>query len=154
MPDRIRVLVVDDHPLVRRGIADLINRQDDMEVCGEADSISGALQVMSETSPDLMTVDLTLKDGSGLELIKDVKARNPDRRVLVSSMQDESLYAERCIKAGARGYINKEEATDKVVEAIRMVMAGNIYLSPALSSRISNAWPAVKATKRRRRLKL
>lgn len=136
MPNPIRVLIVDDHPLVRRGIGDLINRQEDMEVVGEADSISGALQMLGQVSPDLLTVDLSLKDGSGLELLKDVKARNPSLKMLVSSMQDETLYAERCIKAGAKGYINKEEATDKVIDAIRVVMSGNIYLSPELSSRM------------------
>ena len=131
----MRVLIVDDHPVVREGLGRRINRQDDMEVCGEAETRSDALDLIASGRPDLVIVDLALKDSSGLDLIKDIKVRLPDLPVLVLSMQDESVYAERALKAGARGYVMKHEATDKVILAARQVLAGKVYLSEKLSSR-------------------
>jgi DNA-binding NarL/FixJ family response regulator len=135
-PSNIRVLVIDDHPLIRHGLVDLISRQDDMEVVGEAEGLAEAFRIFEDTSPNFVLVDITLKDGSGLEFVKDIKARRPDVMMLVSSMQDETLYAERCLRAGARGYINKDEATDKVIDAIRQVLAGRVYLSPELMDQV------------------
>ena len=132
---KIRVLVVDDHPVVREGLTRRINRQDDMEVCGEAETRSDALTIIGSSRPDLVIVDLALRDSSGLELIKDIKVRQPDLPMLVLSMQDESVYAERALKAGARGYVMKHEATDKVIVAVRHVFAGKVYLSEKLSSK-------------------
>ncbi|MGB2821337.1 MAG: response regulator transcription factor [Phycisphaerae bacterium] len=131
---KTRVLIVDDHPIVREGLGRRIDRQDDMEVCGEAETRADALALVASCKPDLVIVDLALKDSSGLELIKDIKVREPDLPVLVLSMQDESVYAERALKAGARGYVMKHEATDKVVLAARQVLAGRVYLSEKLSS--------------------
>lgn len=130
-----RVLIVDDHPVVREGLGRRIGRQDDMDVCGEAETRADALALVASSNPDLVIVDLGLKDSSGLELIKDIKVRQPDLPVLVLSMQDESVYAERVLKAGARGYVMKHEATDKVVLAARQVLAGKVYLSEKLSSK-------------------
>lgn len=132
---KTRVLIVDDHPVVREGLGRRIDRQEDMEVCGEAETRADALALIASARPDLVIVDLGLRDSSGLELIKDIKVREPDLPVLVLSMQDESLYAERALKAGARGYVMKHEATDKVVLAARQVLAGKVYLSEKLSSR-------------------
>lgn len=132
----VRVLVLDDHPLIRHGLVDLISRQDDMEVVGEAEGLNEAFQMFERSNPDLVVVDITLKDGNGLEFVKDIKARRPDVMMLVSSMQDETLYAERCLRAGARGYINKDEATNKVIDAIRQIMAGKVYLSPELMDQV------------------
>ena len=130
----MRVLIVDDHPVVREGVRRRIDRQDDMEVCGEAETRADALALVASTKPDLVIVDLGLKDSSGLELIKDIKVREPGLPMLVLSMQDEAVYAERALKAGAGGYVMKHEATDKVVLAARQVLAGKVYLSEKLSS--------------------
>jgi len=129
-----RVLVVDDHPVVRRGLAQLINDETDLEVCAEADSLQGALERVSATQPDVAVIDLSLGDDSGLELIKDIRVRHPKLPILVLSMHDETLYADRVIRAGAMGYIMKDEASEKVIGAIRHVLSGEIYLSDALSS--------------------
>ncbi len=133
---QVRVLVIDDHPLIRRGLVDLISRESDMEVVGEAEGLSDAFRLFNERQPSFVVVDITLKDGNGLEFIKEIKARCPGVRMLVSSMQDETLYAERCLRAGARGYINKEEAAEKVVHAIREIMAGRIFLSSELLDQV------------------
>ena len=137
---RNRVLVVDDHPIVREGIARLLNQEADLTVCGEAEDAHQALQALAEIAilkPDIAIVDITLKEGlGGIELIKDIKARYPKLPVLVLSMHNESLYAERCLRAGAKGYIMKQEATERVVEAIRQVLSGEIYLSDKMSQKI------------------
>ena len=129
-------MIVEDHPLFRERLALLINKEADMEVCGEADNIREAMEVIQATQPDAAVVDITLKGSSGLELLKDLKAQSIELPVLVLSMHDESLYAERAIRAGARGYITKDEASDKVMMAIRKVMGGEIYLSEGTTSRI------------------
>ncbi|HMP81871.1 MAG TPA: response regulator transcription factor [Verrucomicrobiota bacterium] len=134
---RLRVVVVDDHPMVRERLAEIINREPDLHVCGEAEDRAGALRVISRTDPALAIVDLTLKRSHGLELIKDLKVMHPELRILVVSMQEESLYAERVIHAGAHGYITKQEATRRIMEAIRKVLSGDIYLSEKLAVQIA-----------------
>lgn len=133
-----KILIVDDHPLVRTGFAQLIHDTPDLEVCCEAGDMSTALQFLNKITPDLAIIDLTLSGGSGLDLIEHIKARNPKILTLVASMHDESLYAERVLAAGARGYINKQEAQDKIISAIRQVLSGKIYLSEAMTDRILN----------------
>lgn len=131
-----RILLVDDHPMVRDCLAHLINQQADLAVVGEAESAVQALQTLETTVMDLAIVDLSLKGSHGIELIKDIAARFPAVPVLVLSMHDESLFAERILRAGARGYITKQEATEKVMVAIRRVLNGEIYLSDQISSKL------------------
>ena len=133
---KAKVLVVDDHPVVRQGMAQLISHEPDLTVCGEAGSVPEALKAIAACHPDVAVVDLSLKGASGLELLKDIKVRYPRLPVLVLSMADENVFAERALRAGARGYMMKEEAAEKVLEAIRCVMAGRIYLSDAMASRL------------------
>jgi len=130
----IRVLVVDDHPLVREWLTNLINQQPDMKVCAEAEDTPEALAVIAASTPDVAIVDISLKSRSGLELIKELKLRLPDLAVLVLSMHDESLYAERALRAGARGYITKRETTSNVIAAIRQVAGGKLYLSESCAA--------------------
>lgn len=131
-----KILIVDDHPIVREGLSLLLSTQPDLEVCGEAADASTALQLVAETSPDLVIVDISLKGGNGIDLIKRIKARDPAARMLVSSMYDESLYAERALRAGASGYINKQEATRKITDAIRAVLDGKIFLSERMAGQM------------------
>jgi DNA-binding NarL/FixJ family response regulator len=131
-----RVLIVDDHPSVREALGIRIAKEDDLEVCGEAADLAEALRVADATEPDIAIVDVALKSASGIDLIKRLKDRHEDILVLVWSMYSDDLYAERALRAGARGYINKAEATDKLVEAIRQLREGKIYLSPALTERL------------------
>lgn len=131
-----RVLLVEDHPIVRQGLTELIEQEPDLSVCGVAASVPEALQAIAAEQPDIALVDLSLQDTSGIELIKDIKARQPQLPVLVLSMHDETLYAERALRAGARGYIMKEEATERVMTAIRKVLSGEIYLSERMSARL------------------
>ena len=133
---RARVLIVDDHPAVREALALRITRQGDLEVCGEAADMGEALRLVTETQPDVAVIDISLKTGSGIELIKRIKDRNDHIRILVWSMHSESLYAERALRQGALGYINKEQATDQIVEAIRRVLSGKIWLSEAMGERM------------------
>ena len=133
---RIRVLLVDGHPLVRERLADVINREAGLVVSGEAEDRHEAIEAILAKPPDLVIVDLTLKNSDGLELIKDIHTRWPKMRMLVVSMHDESFYAERVIRAGAMGYITKQEATRKILLAIRRVLAGRIYLNEKTSSRL------------------
>lgn len=133
---KIRVLLVDDHPILRRGLAQMINLEADLMVCGEAEDASKAFEAVSTLNPDVAVVDISLKRGNGIELIKNVKARYPDLPILVLSMHDEALYAERALRAGSLGYIMKEEATEQVLTAIRRVMAGEIFLSERMKSRM------------------
>ena len=129
-----RVVIVDDHPLFRERLCELINHELDMEVCGEAEDAQLAIELIRNTSPDLAIVDITLKGSSGLELIKNVRALPTSVPVLVLSMHDESLYAERALRSGATGYITKHESAEKVLLAIRRVLAGEVYLSGTLTS--------------------
>jgi DNA-binding NarL/FixJ family response regulator len=133
---RARVLIVDDHPAVREALALRIGRQPDLEVSGEAADVSEALRLLAETRPDVAVVDITLKGGDGIDLIKRIRDRNGHVRILVWSMHSESLYAERALRNGALGYINKDQATDQIVEAIRRVLAGKVWLSEAMAERL------------------
>ena len=133
---RTRILLVDDHPLVRERLGEIINRESDLTVCGEAEDRHGAIAAIPAKHPDLVIVDLTLKNSDGLELIKDIRSRWPKLRMLVVSMHDESLYAERVIRAGAMGYITKQEATRSILVAIRRVLDGTIYLNDKIASHI------------------
>ncbi len=126
---KVRILIIDDHPLVRERLREVIDSEPDLKVCGEADEHQAGLQLAQIEKPDLMVIDLSLRGSQGLDLIKDVHARHPSFAMLVLSMHEESLYAERVIRAGARGYITKQEASRKVLQAIRTVLAGNVYLS-------------------------
>jgi len=134
--DRKRILLVDDHPLVRERLAEIINRESDLIVCGEAEDRHDAIVAIPAKRPDLAIIDLTLKNSDGLELIKDIRSRWPKLRMLVVSMHDESLYAERVIRAGALGYITKQEATRSILVAIRRVLEGTIYLNEKIASHI------------------
>jgi DNA-binding NarL/FixJ family response regulator len=131
-----RVLIVDDHPLMRQGLAQLINQQPDLEVCGEAEDVPQAIRQTSELKPDVVIVDLSLKGSDGIELIKSLHVQYAQLPILVLSMHDEALYAERALKAGAWGYIMKQEATNQVLNALRRVLAGEIHVSQSVSSRI------------------
>lgn len=133
---KTRVIIVEDHPLFRERLALLINKEPDMEVCGESDNIQRAMELIQAIRPDAAILDITLKGSSGLELLKDLKAQSIALPVLVLSMHDESLYAERAIRAGAMGYITKDEAAEKVMQAIRKVVGGDIYLSDQMTARI------------------
>ncbi len=132
------ILIVDDHPLVRAGFAQLIGDTPDLKVCGEAGDMASALQLLDSITPDLAIIDLSLAGGSGLDLIEHIKARNSEILMLVASMHDESLYAERVLAAGARGYLNKQEAQEKIIPAIRQVLNGKVYLSERMTERILN----------------
>jgi len=132
------ILIVDDHPLVRAGFAQLIGDTPDLKVCCEAGDMASALQLLNSITPDLAIIDLSLAGGSGLDLIEHIKARNSEILMLVASMHDESLYAERVLAAGARGYINKQEAQEKIIQAIRQVLKGKVYLSENMTERILN----------------
>jgi DNA-binding NarL/FixJ family response regulator len=131
-----RVLIVDDHPAVREALAIRIGRQRDLQVCGEAADMSEALHLAAETQPDVAVIDISLKTGNGLDLIKRIKDRNDHVGILVWSMHSESLYAERALRAGALGYINKDQATDQIVEAIRRVLEGKVWLSETMTERL------------------
>jgi DNA-binding NarL/FixJ family response regulator len=130
------VLIVDDHPIVRQGLAQLINQESDLHVCGQAEDGHEALQAIRTLDPDMVVVDISLKDTSGIELIKDIKVQYPNLPVLTLSMHDEGIYAERAMRAGARGYIMKQEATEKVVTAIRRVLAGEVYVSEGMAAKM------------------
>jgi DNA-binding NarL/FixJ family response regulator len=131
-----RVVVVDDHPVVRLGLRQLLANEPDLELCGEAEGAAEALSVIEETCPDLVVIDISLKNGSGLSLVKQIAAQDRTVKTLVSSMHDEALFAERALRAGAMGFINKEEAIDQMVTAMRKVLGGSIYLSPSMTDRI------------------
>ncbi len=133
---KARVFLVDDHPLVREHLTALIQREADLEVCGEAADAPTALEMISRQSPDLVILDISLKRSNGLELIKHLKEMWPELPVLVLSMHDEMLYAERSLRAGALGYITKEEATVSVLSAVRRVLGGQVYLSERIAGRM------------------
>lgn len=132
-----RVLIVDDHPIARYGIAQLINHEPDLSVCGEAEDAHTGLEAVGASKPDLVIVDLLLKGQDGFELIKNIKAQYEKLPILVLSMYGESPYAERAFRAGARGYIVKREATEQVVKAIRRLLSGDIYVSDQLAARLA-----------------
>jgi DNA-binding NarL/FixJ family response regulator len=133
------ILILDDHPMTRHGLAQLINREPDLMVCGEAEVVPKALEAIPLLRPDLVLADITLPGKSGLEFIKDMKVLHPSVAVLVISMHDESIYAERVLRAGGRGYVMKSEGGVKVLEAIRRVLQGEVYLSPAMATALLGA---------------
>src|SRR2546421_2168777 len=136
LPESIRIVVVDDHPLFRHGLIQLLNSDDDFSVCGEASSAGEAMDVIRKTKPHLVIADLGLKGTNGIELTKMILAEFPQSPVLILSMHDESLYAVRSLRAGARGYVTKQEALGSVLEAVREVMDGRTYLSPQMASQV------------------
>jgi DNA-binding NarL/FixJ family response regulator len=133
---KAKVFLVDDHPLVREWLTQLIEREEDLVVCGEAEDAPEALQKIEQTRPDIVVADISLKHTHGLELVKDLQARLPALPVLILSMHDESLYAERVLRAGAKGYITKQEATKRILQAVRQVLEGQIYISEKMASRM------------------
>jgi len=131
-----RIMIVDDHPIVRHGLAQLLSQEDDMTVSDEAGAATEALSKMEKQRPDVILVDISLDGISGIELIKTLQHRDPDIALLVLSMHDENLYAERALRAGAKGYIMKQEASEKVVTAIRAVLNGDLYVSKDIAARM------------------
>ena len=131
-----RILVVDDHPIVRQGLALLINRESDLMVCGEAEDAPKAMQAIATAKPDILLVDISLNGPDGLDLLKDVRIHHPELPVLILSMHDESIYAERALRAGAQGYIMKQEATEKVLVALRRILSDEIYVSERIANRM------------------
>ena len=131
--DATRLVIVDDHPLVRSGIKSLLQLEDDLIVCGEAEDVSSALEIIAVERPDLVLVDISLKQSSGLDLLKDIARSYPHILTLAVSMHDEYTYAVRCLKAGAKGYIMKQAGTEKILEAIRCVLDGRVYLSDVMT---------------------
>jgi len=133
---RARIVIVDDHPIVRQGLSDLINREKDLAVCAQAEDASQAVKAIETLGPDMVIVDISLKEGSGLELIRDIKTRFHTVPALVLSMHPESLYAERALRAGAKGYIMKQEPNKEVIGAIRKVLDGALYLSDKMMQKM------------------
>ena len=141
---RKKILLVDDHPLMRRGQADLLNREPDLCVCGEAGTAREAMEAIAKLTPDLVLVDMVLPDKDGLELIKDIQTLNPELPVLAMSMQDESFYAARVLRAGGRGYVMKADGPERLAAAVRTVLSGQVALSPRMAAKIlqSHVGPA------------
>jgi len=141
-----RIFLVDDHPLVREWLTQLIHQQADLIVCGEAETCLEALQAIIITRPDVAIVDISLKDASGIELIKDLAAQSPQTVVLVLSMHEEAHYAERVLRAGAKGYVMKRETAKKVIAAIRQVLAGQVYISEPVATHLAARAVGARAT--------
>jgi DNA-binding NarL/FixJ family response regulator len=134
--NKTRILIVDDHPIVRQGLTELINQEEDLMVCEQAEDAAEAMGIIKKLKPDMAIVDISLKETSGMELIKDIKVKHPNLVILALSMHDESLYAERALRAGAKGYVMKAEATEKVVTAIRKILSGQIYVSDKMAAKM------------------
>ena len=135
-PSKTRVFVVDDHPIVRSGLAQLINREPDLAVCGDAQEMHSALKAIDILKPDIVIVDISLNGPDGLDLLKTIRSRDPQLPILILSMHDESIYAERALRAGANGYIMKQEATERVLVALRRIMNHEIYVSDRVANRM------------------
>jgi DNA-binding NarL/FixJ family response regulator len=133
---KTKIFIVDDHALMRRGLTDLVNGEDDLTVCGEAEDAPGALTGIDKTSPDLVIADMSLRGSSGIELIKNVKVLYPDLPILVLSMHDENIYAQRVLRAGAKAYVMKQDAAERVMQAIRKILKGEIYVSERVGSQM------------------
>jgi len=142
-----RIILVEDHPIFRKGLAQLINNEQDMTICGEAEDSLEALKIVKEQKPDLVIIDITLKDRNGIELIKDIRVRFPEMLIIVLSMHDEKIYAERALRAGAKGYIMKQEAPETILKAIHHVLNDNIYVSNDIATRIFSMFFDGKSTK-------
>jgi DNA-binding NarL/FixJ family response regulator len=148
VPTVARVLIVDDHPVVREGLSMRIAAQSDLEVCGEAEDVPGALTLLTSSRPDVAVIDLSLKNGNGLDLVRRVKEKHDTVRVLVWSMYPESLYAERALRAGAQGYLHKGQATHHVLAAIRAILQGKVYVSGDLADQLLRRAVGSKADER------
>jgi len=135
-PAKKRIMVVDDHPIVRQGLALLINREPDLVVCGEAEEAMGAMHVLASSRPDVLIVDISLSGPDGIDLLKNIRTTHPTLPVLILSMHDESVYAERALRAGANGYIMKQEATENVLVAVRRILSGEIYVSARIANQM------------------
>jgi DNA-binding NarL/FixJ family response regulator len=135
-PAKKRIMVVDDHPIVRQGLALLINREPDLVVCGEAEEAMGAMHVLASSRPDVLIVDISLSGPDGIDLLKNIRTTHPTLPVLILSMHDESVYAERALRAGANGYIMKQEATENVLVAVRRILNGEIYVSARIANQM------------------
>ncbi|MGB8885139.1 MAG: response regulator transcription factor [Candidatus Korobacteraceae bacterium] len=133
---KTRIFIVDDHPIVREGLSLMMNREPDLMVCGEAEEATGALQAITSAKPDFLIVDISLSGPDGLDLLKSIRVRHPGLPVLILSMHDETIYAERALRAGANGYIMKQEATEKVLVAIRQILAQKVYVSDRIANRM------------------
>lgn len=131
-----RIVIVDDHPSTRDGLVTRVDLEPDLDVVGEASDVDEAIEVIGEVRPDLAVIDVSLKSSSGIDLVKEVKDRYPQVKMLVWSMYDESLYAERALRAGAMGYINKQHVTDTIIDAIRAILAGELFISKELSAKM------------------
>ena len=142
-PAKKAIFIVDDHPMLRRGLAGLIESEPDLAVCGEASTCQAALQAIPQRKPDLVIVDLGLEGCDGLELVKDIKAHHPKIPALVLSMQDEAVYAERALRAGARGYVTKQQLDDTMLFAIRCVLNGDMYMSEKVEGRFAKKFLGV-----------
>jgi DNA-binding NarL/FixJ family response regulator len=132
--DKVRILLIDDHPLIRESLTNLINQQSNMHVCGEAEGAQRGMEVVAASKPDVIIMDLSLNDGSGLDLLRAMNSTHPEVRIIVLSMHDEKLYAERCLRSGARGYVMKSESTKRIVTAIRDVLLGRLAISDPIAS--------------------
>jgi DNA-binding NarL/FixJ family response regulator len=135
-PGKRRIFIVDDHPIVREGLSLMMNREPDLMVCGEAEEAATALQAITSTRPDFLIVDISLNGPDGLDLLKSIRVRFPNLPVLILSMHDESIYAERALRAGANGYIMKQEATEKVLIAVRQILNQKVYVSDRIANRM------------------
>lgn len=133
---KTRIIIVDDHPIVRQGLENLINHENDLTVCQQVENAYQAIKAIDKLNPDMIIVDISLGEKNGLELIKDIKVQYPNLPALALSMHDESLYAERVIRAGARGYVMKQQATENIIKAIRKVMNGQIYVSDKMTAKM------------------
>jgi len=143
---RRQVFLVDDHPLVREWLTNLINQQPDLVVCGESESAPAAFQAIAQAKPDIAIIDISLNDSSGIELIKSLRQSEPGVAVLVLSMHEETLYAERALRAGAKGYVMKRETTRKVIDAIRRILEGKLYISETVAADIAERSISKKST--------
>ncbi|HEV2696073.1 MAG TPA: response regulator transcription factor [Verrucomicrobiae bacterium] len=146
MANKIKILLVDDHALVREGLVNLINQHPDLEICGQAGNEPEALQLVSQLRPDVVVVDISLENGSGIELLKNIKTGHPGVKSLVLSMHDETLYAERALHAGARGYIMKREAARKVIAGILAVHAGQLFVSEKIAALMAEKFVGGKSS--------
>jgi DNA-binding NarL/FixJ family response regulator len=135
-PEKFTVLIVDDHPIVRQGLAQLISHEPDITICGGAETVSDAIEQIARIQPDLVLIDISLRDSNGLDLLSQIRSVSENARTLVWSMFDESVYAERALRAGAMGYVNKQEPVETVIEAVRQVLRGNVYLSNKLAAHL------------------
>jgi DNA-binding NarL/FixJ family response regulator len=134
----IRILIVDDHPIVREGLSSLLSKEPDFEVCGEAADVPSAIRLVEKTQPHVVTIDISLESGSGIDLIRRITKSHRSIRMVACSLHDETLYAERALHAGALGYVNKHEATERIVAAVRQVLEDKVYLSERMSERLAH----------------